>query len=117
MLQLKQVIDNTQQSSQRLRQLLSCKCQDREEVEVDQRLAQWIQGLGLHESAQKLFLSEGFTLEEVLYDIDINDLHRVGLRGGSEFRIWRAILAHRNRASPYSVPLCNGTASDETETV
>lgn len=86
---------------------------EKEEVQVDPRLAQWIQGLGLHETAQRIFLLEGFTLDEVLYHISREDLHKVGLRGGSEFRIWRAIEQHRDRTSP----LCNGNASDETGTV
>lgn len=110
---MKQLIDNTQHHSESLRQVLSCKCQEKEEIQVDPRLAHWIQGLGLNESAQKIFLAEGFTLDEVLYHISREDLHNIGLRGGSEFRIWRAIEQHRDRASP----LCNGTLSDETGTV
>lgn len=105
---VRQLIDNTQQQSEALRQLLSSKCPEKEEVQIDQRLALWLQGLGLHESAQKIFLNEGYTLDEVLYEISRDDLHRVGLRGASEFRIWRAIIQHRERSSP----LCNGSLSD-----
>lgn len=112
-LKVRQLIDHTQQQSEALREILSSKYHEREEVHVDQRLAMWLQGLGLHESTQKIFLSEGFTLDEVLYEISRDDLHRVGLKGASEFRIWRAIQQHRNRASP----LCNGTLSDETGTI
>lgn len=107
---VRQLIDNTQQQSEALREMLSSRCQ--EVVDVDARLAQWLQGLGLHESAQKIFLSSGFSLEEVLYQITREDLEWVGLKGASKFRIWRAIEQHRARGSP----LCNGL-SDERGTV
>lgn len=111
---IRQLIDNTQQQSEALKQILSTKhFVEKEEIQIDQRLALWLQGLGLHESAQKIFLNEGFTLDEVLYEISRDDLHRIGLRGGSEFRIWRAIQQHRESASP----LCNGTISDSTGSI
>lgn len=86
---------------------------EKEEVQIDNRLANWISGLDLHESAQRIFLAEGYTLEEVLYYITREDLHRIGLRGGSEFRIWRAILQHRQSG----VPLCNGDIKEDTGTI
>ncbi|XP_031328111.1 mitogen-activated protein kinase kinase kinase 15-like isoform X1 [Photinus pyralis] len=105
-------IDNSQQQAQALRQILSCRCQQRDDVQIDQRLHQWLQGLELDDVGQKL-INEGFTLEEVLYIISREDLHKVGLRGGPELRIWRAIVHHR-QTSP---SLCNGDISEISGTV
>lgn len=77
---------------------------NREEVQVDSRLANWIQGLGLHESAQKMFLAEGYTLDDVLYCITQDDLRRTGLRAGTQLKIWRAIVQHRSEETSF----CNG---------
>lgn len=102
---MRQLIEHTQQQSDGLRHILSANKKSEEEIQIDQRLAIWLQNLSLHETAQKIFLNEGFTLDEVLYEITRDDLHRVGLKGATEFRIWRAIQQHRERASPL---LCNG---------
>ncbi|KAF5298256.1 hypothetical protein FQR65_LT09767 [Abscondita terminalis] len=109
---VKQLIDNTQQQAQALKQILSCRCQQKDDVQIDQRLCQWLQGLELDVVGQKL-ISEGFTLEEVLYNMDRDDLHKVGLRGGPEFRIWRAIVHHR-QTSP---SICNGDISEITGSI
>ncbi|KAK4881515.1 hypothetical protein RN001_004834 [Aquatica leii] len=109
---VKQLIDNTQQQAQALRQVLSCRCQQKDDVQIDQRLAQWLQGLELDVVGQKL-ISEGFTLEEVLYNMNRDDLHKVGLRSAPEFRVWRAIIQHR-QTSP---SMCNGDMSDVTGTI
>ncbi|KAK5649782.1 hypothetical protein RI129_000811 [Pyrocoelia pectoralis] len=109
---VKQLIDNTQQQAQALRQILSCRCQQKDDIQIDYRLHQWLQGLELDDVGQKL-MNEGFTLEEVLYNISREDLHKVGLRGGPELRIWRAIVHHR-QTSP---SLCNGDISELSGTI
>lgn len=110
--QVRQLVDFTPQQSNYLKQALSCRCHQKIEVDNDQRLAQWLQGLDLQESSKEL-LNEGYTLDEVLYEIDREDLHRVGLQGGPELRIWRAIIQHRQNTSN----LCNGDMGDVTGTV
>lgn len=75
-------------------------------------MASWLQGLGVNEFGRKKILAEGYTLNEVLYNIGREELQRIGLRGAVEFRIWRAIEQHRQA----NVYLCNGL-SDETSTV
>ncbi|XP_019870241.2 mitogen-activated protein kinase kinase kinase 15 isoform X4 [Aethina tumida] len=81
-------------------------------VSEDPRLGSWLQGLGIHERERKLILSEGYTLEEVLFQIDRDDLRRIRLKGASELRIWRAILQHRQNNV-----LCNGDADAPVGTV
>lgn len=77
-----------------------------EELEPDPKLAQWLEGLGLHRTTREIFLSHGFTLEEVLHNIQREDLRRVGLKVGSEFKIWGAIMQYRSAPG-----MCNGTSS------
>lgn len=101
---MRELIDITQQQTHNIQQILRNFKLDKEEVQIDQRLADWIKGLGLHESAQRIFLAEGYTLEDVLYNISEDDLRRIGLRGGTQLRIWRAIMQHRKEIPS----LCNG---------
>ncbi|XP_072394647.1 mitogen-activated protein kinase kinase kinase 15 isoform X1 [Diabrotica undecimpunctata] len=120
---LKQLIETHRQEIA-LRQLCChrCCCQSRinnnndlqEIVEEDQRLANWLEGLGIHESAKRIFVSEGYTLEEVLYHISREDLEKVGLKGSTSLRIWRGIEQHRHGNE---VIICNGVTIDESGTV
>lgn len=109
---VKQLIDNTQQQAQAIKQILSCRCQQKDDVQLDQRLGNWLKGLDLGDSAHRL-VAEGFTLEEVLYHLTREDLHNVGLQGGPELRIWRAVVQHR-QSSP---SICNGNISEMSGTV
>ncbi|XP_074030538.1 apoptotic signal-regulating kinase 1 isoform X1 [Leptinotarsa decemlineata] len=118
---LKQLIDGHRQQTETLAQLCGNHHQhpnrhQEEVVEEDDRLSKWLEGLDIHESATKIFLAEGYTLEEVLYYIDRDDLRRVGLKGGTQFRIWRAIQQHRLGGNN-DATVCNGVTMDESETV
>ncbi|XP_018562538.1 mitogen-activated protein kinase kinase kinase 15 isoform X2 [Anoplophora glabripennis] len=111
---LKLLIEEHRQQTESLKQICCCNRQQKEVLEEDIRLSNWLQGLGINEVAKKMFLAEGYTLEEVLYYISREDLRRVGLRGATEFRIWRAIEQHRQGSD---VIICNGVTTDETGTV
>ncbi|KRT79544.1 Sterile alpha motif containing protein [Oryctes borbonicus] len=105
---LKDLIDQTQLQGQALRQVLANLPRPaiQEELEPDPKLAQWLEGLGLHRTTREIFLSQGFTLEEVLHDIQREDLQRIGLKVGSEFKIWVAISQYRSAPA-----ICNGTST------
>ncbi|XP_012283349.1 mitogen-activated protein kinase kinase kinase 15 isoform X2 [Orussus abietinus] len=61
----------------------------------DIRLVEWLQGLGIDEASIDRFLYEEYSLEDILFHVTRDDLHRLGLRGGIELRIWKAVLQHR----------------------
>ncbi|KAG5875524.1 hypothetical protein JTB14_033890 [Gonioctena quinquepunctata] len=111
---LKQLIESQRQQTETLKQLCCCNRQQQEAVEEDNCLSQWLEGLGIHESAKKIFLAEGYTLEQVLYHISREDLRRVGLKGSTELRIWHAIEQHRQCND---IIICNGVKTDESSTV
>ncbi|XP_060523594.1 mitogen-activated protein kinase kinase kinase 15 isoform X2 [Cylas formicarius] len=106
---LKEVLETQRQHIGFLRTLQPAH----EEMEEDARLANWLKGLGLSESSQKRFVSQGYTLEEVLQDITRDDLRSVGLVGAYEFRIWRAIQQFRGKGGD---KLLNGDF-DHRETI
>lgn len=114
-LKLKQLNETLQQQTDTLKRLclLDKTNQIKDEFDEDSRLSSWLHGLGVNEYNRNKVLAEGYTLEEFLYSIGIEELRRIGLRGAVEFRIWRAIEQHRQNSSIY---LCNGL-SDETSTV
>ncbi|CAH1106010.1 unnamed protein product [Psylliodes chrysocephalus] len=88
-----------------------------EEIVEDQRLSNWLEGLGIHESAKRMFLAEGYTLDEVLYHIRREDLVSIGLKGATVLRIWLAIQPHRREREDNNVIICNGVTTDESGTV
>lgn len=56
----------------------------------------WLESSGLDGREMGLFSGEGYSLSDVLDFFTRDDLRRLGLRGGIELRIWRAILEHRS---------------------
>lgn len=103
MSQVELLIEANKRNTDALNQLIKDKLDDMEEVEVDERLACWLSNLDINDTAQRKILSEGFTLDEILNSVDRQDLQRIGLRGGTEFRVWNAISKHRKNSF-----LCNG---------
>ncbi len=49
-----------------------------------------------------LFTAEGYLLSDVLAFFTREDLRRIGLRGGPELRLWRAIMELRTRSDEAS---------------
>lgn len=64
-------------------------------METDSELEKWLQDEGLHNEGAKL-LKEGFSLEQLLYHTDGEELNKIGLRKGDTLKIMRAIVRHRN---------------------
>ncbi|XP_063990230.1 mitogen-activated protein kinase kinase kinase 15 isoform X2 [Diachasmimorpha longicaudata] len=62
---------------------------------ADQRLVEWLQGLGVDDASIDRFIYEEYTLEDVLFHMSRDDLRKLNLRGGVELRIWMAITSHR----------------------
>ncbi|XP_032665650.1 mitogen-activated protein kinase kinase kinase 15 isoform X4 [Odontomachus brunneus] len=61
----------------------------------DMALVDWLRNLQIDESSVDRFLYEEYTLEDILDHVTRDDLRRLNLRGGTEIRIWQAILKHR----------------------
>lgn len=101
---MSELIDVMQQGTHGFQQILTGIKSIKEETQSDSKLTSWLQGLGLHESSQRIFLAEGYTLDDVLYDITQDDLKRIPLKGGTQLRIWRAIKQHRKEGTA----MCNG---------
>lgn len=59
------MIEYNRQQTEILKQICCCQKNSREIVEEDEKLGSWLEGLGINESAKKIFLAEGYTLEEV----------------------------------------------------
>lgn len=70
-----------------------------DDIEEDSRLAHWLSGLGISENAQKKVLCQGYTLDEVLYDITRDDIRKIKLLGAHELRIWKAISLFRQKSA------------------
>uniref|UniRef100_A0A182MFC3 MAP3K HisK-N-like globin domain-containing protein n=1 Tax=Anopheles culicifacies TaxID=139723 RepID=A0A182MFC3_9DIPT len=75
--------------------------EDNDETVGDQRLAEWLQTQGIKrvESVQRI-LNEGFLYDDFLYELERNDLRRLGLKIGEELRIWNALKKHRRLYPP-----------------
>uniref|UniRef100_A0A182KAK0 mitogen-activated protein kinase kinase kinase n=1 Tax=Anopheles christyi TaxID=43041 RepID=A0A182KAK0_9DIPT len=79
------------------------KEQEEEEDEVmgDRRLAEWLQAQGIKRpECQRRILREGFLCDDFLYDLERDDLRRLGLKIGEELRIWNALKRHRRLYPP-----------------
>ncbi|XP_043517864.1 mitogen-activated protein kinase kinase kinase 15 isoform X5 [Frieseomelitta varia] len=61
----------------------------------DQALIEWLQSLQIDEMSIDRFLYEQYTLDNILNHVTREDIRRLNLRGGTELRIWQAILKHR----------------------
>ncbi|CAH0558775.1 unnamed protein product [Brassicogethes aeneus] len=94
-LEIKNMLEELTKFVETIKPLVTCPCRKKETMPEDPELANWLQILNINEAARRTFLLEGYTLEEVLYQISRDDLKNVGLRGASELRIWRAIQKHR----------------------
>lgn len=59
------MIEFNRQQTDILKQLVVSNRQPKETVEEDEKLSSWLEGLGINEAAKKIFVAEGYSLEEV----------------------------------------------------
>lgn len=70
---------------------------------TDPALIDWLESLGdLSPNEIQIFICERYTLRDILEFFTREDLRRLGLKGGNELRIWRAILECRAKMSAKS---------------
>ncbi|XP_062699786.1 mitogen-activated protein kinase kinase kinase 15 isoform X2 [Aedes albopictus] len=63
----------------------------------DTRLDEWLVQHGFNDHVRSTIHFEEFSYEDFIYAMEQDDLRRIGLRVGTEVRLWRAIRVHRHR--------------------
>ncbi|BES88158.1 protein kinase kinase kinase [Nesidiocoris tenuis] len=63
-------------------------------------LAEWLQNLEVDQLSIDKFVTEEYSLEDVLQYMSREDLRRIRLRGGVELKIWKSIVAWRRENRP-----------------
>ncbi|ETN67846.1 mitogen activated protein kinase kinase kinase 5, mapkkk5, mekk5 [Anopheles darlingi] len=79
-------------------------------------LDNWLQQQGIASTtSRQRILREGFRFHDFLYDLERDDLRRLGLRMGEQLRIWSALKAHRQQQlhQPTTISNCRNSATDE----
>ncbi|KAL7046661.1 hypothetical protein ACKWTF_002681 [Chironomus riparius] len=71
----------------------------------DMKLVEWLTRNGFDEESRVAIGIADFTYEDFIYFSDKDDIRRIGLRAGTEVRIWKLILAHRKKYCSYQVEL------------
>ncbi|XP_055543330.1 mitogen-activated protein kinase kinase kinase 15 isoform X2 [Wyeomyia smithii] len=61
----------------------------------DARLDEWLIQQGFDVNVREVIHGEDFSYDDFVYEMDQEDLRRIGLKIGIEVRLWRAIRAHR----------------------
>lgn len=64
-------------------------------MQEDPELDAFLCSLDINDVARKRVLAEGYTLHEMIYHVVREDIRRIGLKGSSEIRIWRALKQKR----------------------
>ncbi|XP_075217555.1 apoptotic signal-regulating kinase 1 isoform X2 [Lycorma delicatula] len=67
---------------------------------ADAKLIEWLQGTGLDQPSIDKFLVEEYCLEDILHFVNRDDIRKLGLRGGVELRVWKAITKWRREHRP-----------------
>ncbi|XP_060717420.1 mitogen-activated protein kinase kinase kinase 15 isoform X1 [Tachysurus vachellii] len=68
-----------------------------EEPHADTEMTEWLKQQGVDLDTIHKFVSEDYTLNDILDDVTKDDLQHMRLRGGVLCRIWKAIQRHRTR--------------------
>nr|XP_022901393.1 mitogen-activated protein kinase kinase kinase 5-like [Onthophagus taurus] len=72
--------------------------EEKDDAQIDDKLDNWLKSLNFNESERKKVLQEEFTLDEILYEVERSDL-KIGLKAGTEFRLWKQILKVRSNST------------------
>ncbi|EDS31404.1 mitogen activated protein kinase kinase kinase 5, mapkkk5, mekk5 [Culex quinquefasciatus] len=93
-------------------------------VEPDPRLEEWLVQHGIGVAVRNTIHGEEFSFEDFVYGMEQDDLRRIGLRVGTEVKLWRAIRAYRSQhplphttepAPSLSTVLANGDSTPSTD--
>uniref|UniRef100_A0A8D8RUT1 mitogen-activated protein kinase kinase kinase n=1 Tax=Cacopsylla melanoneura TaxID=428564 RepID=A0A8D8RUT1_9HEMI len=75
---------------------------------VDEKLTAWLRHVGADEKSIRKFISEEYTLEDLLQYLSRDDVKKLNLKGGVEVKIWKAVIQwrkdHRIPSTPTSTP-------------
>ncbi|KAG5678685.1 hypothetical protein PVAND_008335 [Polypedilum vanderplanki] len=71
----------------------------------DMKLIEWLSRNNFDEEAKHLIAFADFTYEDLMYFSDKDDIRRIGLRAGTEVRLWKLVNAHRKKFGTYHVEL------------
>ncbi|XP_046667133.1 mitogen-activated protein kinase kinase kinase 15 isoform X2 [Homalodisca vitripennis] len=71
---------------------------------VDPRLVEWLRTLRIDQCSIDKFLQEEYCLDDVLHYVNREDIRKLGLRGGVELRVWKAIVKWRKEHRPGVTP-------------
>lgn len=63
----------------------------------DQRLEDWLIEHNISAAVRSVIHGEDFSFEDFVYGMEQDDLRRIGLRVGTEVKLWRAIRAYRSQ--------------------
>lgn len=83
---------------------------------ADNRLIEWLRGLNLDQYSIDKFVMEEYCLEDILHYVGRDDIRRLGLRGGVELRVWKAITKWRREHRP-SVAASHNLSNSKTAKV
>ena len=63
----------------------------------NEELAAWLKGRKFDQETIEVISQEQYLLEDLLELVRLEDLSKLPLRGGVIYRLWRAILNHRDK--------------------
>ncbi|XP_059610268.1 mitogen-activated protein kinase kinase kinase 15 isoform X3 [Phlebotomus argentipes] len=84
-------------------------------VKMDSKLNEWLLKYSIDTQARNVIHAEEFSYEDFVYGLQKDDLRRIGLRIGTEVRIWNALKNHRATHQSVSEEATNRTESSNAD--